>query len=301
MLGYVRASGELIHLDINKELLRIDSGNKGIMKVPIKTVIVTILALLLLACSQEAFQERFIPKAESEFAKDYLSRVRERDFEYVKRMLSPELQSQVNEVLLENMAAEFRDGELLSVEIIGSEVNVYSDQWQGNFTFEYHFESGWNIANTALQKTGNGYRVIGVNVSRTQASLKEINAFNFNSKSGVHYVVFGLTVLVPLFILFTLIVCIRTPIQSKKWLWITFILLGFGAFQFNWSTGAYAFQLLSIQLFGASAIATGPAAPLVLSASVPLGALVFWARRKSLIEKGPKSALNEANDVESSV
>jgi hypothetical protein len=252
--------------------------------------------LFLSSCSQEELSERFIPKEESGFAEDYLSKLRERDFTYVKSILSPELDAQVTDELLEKMAAYFREGEPLSVKIIGSQVNVLNGQWQGNFTFEYQFESGWNLANAALKKTDSGYQVIGVNVYQTEASQKELNAFGLSSKSGLQYLVLCLAVSVPLFILFTLIVCIRTPIQQKKWLWIIFVLLGFGAIQVNWTNGAYAFQLISVHLFGASATAAGPAAPWILSASAPLGAIVFWLRRKSLIERANKSSQRDAGD-----
>ncbi|MFD0949951.1 hypothetical protein ACFQ0F_06040 [Paraperlucidibaca wandonensis] len=260
-------------------------------------IISIVLMFFLSSCSQEELSERFIPKEESDFAEDYLSKLRGRDFTYVKSILSPEIEAQITDELLEEMAGYFRQGEPLSVKIIGSQVNVFNGQWQGNFTFEYEFESGWNLANTALKKIDNGYEVIGLNVYQTEISQKELNAFGFSSKSGMQYFVLCAAVLVPLFILCTLIVCIRTPIERKKWLWVIFILLGFGAIQVNWTNGVYAFQLLSVQLLGASATASGVAAPWVLSASVPLGAIVFWLRRKSLIERANKSSQQDASDT----
>lgn len=260
-------------------------------------IILTVLTLFLSSCSQDELNDRIIPKEESSFAEDYLSKLRGRDFTYVKSILSPEIDAQVTDELLEQMAGYFREGEPLSVKIIGSQVNVFNGQWKGNFTFEYQFESGWNIANAALQKTDSGYQVIGLNVYQTDASQKEINAFGLSSKSGLQYLVLSLAVLVPVFILFTLIVCVRTPIQRKKWLWVIFVLLGVGAIQVNWTNGSYGFQLISINLFGASATAAGPAAPWILSASIPLGAIVFWVRRKSLIERANKSSQQDASDA----
>ena len=261
------------------------------------TIILITFSLFISSCSQEEWSERFIPNEESSFAEDYLSKLRERDFTYVKSILSPELDAQVTDELLEQMADYFRGGEPLSVNVIGSQVNIFNGQWQGNFTFEYQFESGWNIANAALYKTDDDYQVVGLNVYQTEMSQKELNAFSLSSKSGVQYFVLCLSVLVPLFILFTLIVCIRTPIQSKKWLWIIFVLLGVGAIQVNWTNGGYAFQLMSFQLFGASATAAGPAAPWILSASIPLGAIVFWLRRKSLIERTNTSSQQGGSDT----
>jgi hypothetical protein len=42
--------------------------------------------------------------------------------------LSPEIEAQVTDELLEEMAGYFRQGEPLSVKIIGSQVNVFNGQ-----------------------------------------------------------------------------------------------------------------------------------------------------------------------------
>ena len=253
------------------------------MKLFYRILVLAFISLIMTSCSYDEMSERFIPKKESDFAKEYLSKLRSQDYEYVKSILSPELAPQVNDELLAKLAALFRAGDPLSVKIIGSQVNVINGQWQGNFTFEYEFNSGWNIANAALRKIDGGYEVIGLHVYQTEASQKGINAFSLVSKTPFQYLVLFLAAGVPVFILCTLVVCIRTPILGKKWLWIIFILLGFGSIQVNWTNGAYAIQLLSVYLFGASATTAGLAAPWVISASIPLGAIIFWFKRRKFI------------------
>ena len=122
--------------------------------------------------------------------------------------------------------------------------------------------------------------MIGLNVYQTEAPQKEINAFTLASKGVAQYSVLLLAITVPIFILFTLVVCIRTPVPRKKWLWIVSILLGVGAVQVSWTDGAYAIQLISVQLFGASAGSAGPASPWIISVSIPLGAIMFWFKRR---------------------
>ncbi len=56
------------------------------------------------------------------------------------------------------------------------------------------------------------------------------------------------------------------------------------AFQVNWTTGAFGYQPISISLLGVSGGAAGPYAPLVISISFPLGAVMFWFRRKNFIK-----------------
>lgn len=243
--------------------------------------------------------ENFIPKEESEFTKEYISKLRNKEFEYVKSMMSPEILSQVNDELLLKMANYFRDGELISTKIIGSNVYVFNGQWSGNFTFEYEFESGWNIANASLRKVGEGYEVIGLNVYQTEVSQKELNAFSFSSKSALHYLVFLSAVIVPLFIFTTIFICARTPIPRRKWLWIIFIFLGVGAIAINWTTGQYAIQLPSVNLFGAAATKASPYAPWIIKASLPLGAIIFWYKRPDYMALADQADKINSSDAKS--
>lgn len=263
-------------------------------------IAIALFLVFMTSCYNEKLSEQLVPKEESAFAKEYLSKLRERDFQYIKSVLSPELSPQVNDELLNKMADHFRSGDLISVEIIGSQVNVFNDQWQGNFTFEYKFESGWNLANTALRKTVGGYEVIGLNVYQTEASQKEINAFSLSSKTPFQYFVLVLAFAVPVFILFTLVMCIKTPIPQKKWLWIVFVLLGVGSIKVDWTSGAYALQLFNFSLFGASATTAGLAAPWIISASIPLGAIVFWFKRRKFISLAIGAGESSRSDINAS-
>ena len=179
----------------------VNVGIEAVMKHTLRIIIMALTSLFLSSCSYEQVAEKLIPKKESAFAQEYLLRLKNRDFDYINSLLSPEIAAQVNDELLEEMAGYFRGGEPLSVKIIGSQVNVFNDSWQGNFTFEYEFESGWNLANAALRKTDIGYEVVGLNVYQTEKSQKEIHAFKLSSKSLLQYLVLLLAVIVPLFIL----------------------------------------------------------------------------------------------------
>lgn len=246
------------------------------------SVILSLFALT--SCSYQGMMDKLIPKKEAKMAEDYLNKLREKDFEYIKSKLSDELKPQVTDAALVQLADYFRGGELISKEIIGSQVHVFNGAWQGNFSFEYQFSDGWNIANAAFRKIGNKYEVIGLNVYKTKMSQKEYHAFKLHNKSLLHYLILVLAIVVPIFICISIFFCIRTPIPKRKWLWILFIFLGISQIQVNWTTGQYAIHLLSVHLFGASAITAGPHAPWVISASIPIGALLFWIKRKRYIK-----------------
>jgi len=115
----------------------------------------------------------------------------------------------------------------------------------------------------------------------------------------LQYAVLTIAIIDVLLIFVTLAVCIITPISKKKWLWIVFILVGVGSVSVNWTNGKYAIQVLSIYLFGASAAATGPDAPWIITATIPLGAIVFWFKRKRL--KAEAEASIDSEQPESDV
>ncbi len=215
-------------------------------------------------------------------AKTILADLRNGQVEYVNSLLSDELKSETSRETLEKAASFFHPGELLSAELIGSQVNVTNQQWTGNFTYEYHFESGWNLANAALRKTGDSYWIIGINVYQTKDSQKALNQFTLKGKSLAHYFILSLVIATPLFIFVTMICFFRTSIPRRRWRWLFFILVGIGSVQINWTTGEYAFQLLAVQLLGAGVIAAGPHAPWLLSAGLPIGAIMFWIKRSDI-------------------
>jgi len=114
-------------------------------------------------------------------------------------------------------------------------------------------------------------------------SLKEINKFTFIGKSIRHYIVFGLALAIPIFILYVLVLCIRTPIVKRKWLWLLFVALGFVQLSLNWSDGSYSIQPISVALLGSGFFIAGPYAPVILNVAFPLGAVIFLFRRRSLL------------------
>ncbi len=137
---------------------------------------------ILTSCSYEDMMDKLIPQEEAELAKNYLNKLKNKDYKYVKSLMSKETLSQANDELLVKMSNYFRKGELLSLKVIGSQVHTFKDSWQGNFTFEYQFTDGWNLANVVFEKIDGKYEVIGLNVYQTDISQKELHAFNLNNK-----------------------------------------------------------------------------------------------------------------------
>ncbi len=117
---------------------------------------------------------------------------------------------------------------------------------------------------------------------------------DFSELSLSHKIFGAAAILVPLFVLCTLIAMFRTPRVKRRVLWTLFIaLVCYPQFAINWSSGAWwlaspAMQtsesgvhlsLFDFMLLGAGIAREGMFGPWIVSVCVPLGALFFWYRR----------------------
>lgn len=125
-------------------------------------------------------------------------------------------------------------------------------------------------------------------IAPSETAPSQLNAFRLAEKSPLHWIMFGLLILMPVFHLFTAIACGFNKKVKRKYLWIPFILVGLWGVDFNWTTGAMAFELinisngrvnfnfLSIHLLGAGMIKAGVFAPWILTIASPVGPLIYW-------------------------
>ena len=148
------------------------------------------------------------------------------------------------------------------------------------------FEEGWAVAEVVLAKENERLVVKGVHVNRLSQSLEETNAFALSGKSITHYLFLIGAVAIPLFIVFSLVLCVKTSMERRKWLWVIFVLFGFVGLSLDWTTGQMSAQPISLYLLGVMAYTASPYSPWVITMSVPFGAMIFLWRRKSLIKRG---------------
>lgn len=252
----------------------------------IRTLLAALFVVTLFAgCDQQALIDKLVPKEEVELAKDVIAQVAAREFDAVEKQLEPTLQGPQTRAKLEEMAAHIPAGEPKSVTTVGAFVSTNGDTKRYNLSFEYEYAASWMTANVVLQRQGNAVYILGANVNPMQQSLKETNRFTFEGKGAVHYVMFVLAVFVPLFTLYAVVRCIMSPIPRRKWLWVAFAALGLVRFSLDWTTGQLNVQTLSIYLFGSGFGRVGDYGPWILSVSIPVGAVVFLLRRRSLVQQ----------------
>ena len=257
-----------------------------IRNIKFSAVIVLLTMLMAPGCnrhySQEAIQ-RFASPEDQELAQQYIGYLRNRDFDEITKIADNSIQNENFRDTLLKMAELIPDEPPGSIKLIGANTHINSSQGQTvrNLTFEYEFSNKWILANVATKKTLTSFTIVGIGVLEQANSVEVLNKFRLSGKSPVHYATLLLSGVFVLLTLYAVVVCIRTKMARRKWLWVLFILFGIGKFTINWTTGAWHINPLAIQLLSAGAVAPlyGPWTVVV---SVPLGAIVFLTRRKRL-------------------
>jgi len=244
-------------------------------------LLAVLLLLNVVGCDQATMMKTVLQPQDELVAKDYIDQLRQRQFEKIERDMDPSMRNASLHEMLVRMADLFPSQPAESVKVVGVQKSESAGESEINITFELQFPAGWRLANVATRTKAGQTTIVGFHVDSLPHSLEDTNRFNLSGKSLLHYLALVLTVLIPLFVLAVLVVCVRTKIERRKWLWILAIILGVGSFSLNWTTGTWHFTLLYVSLFGAAATAA-PYGPWMLSISIPLGAIVFLLRRKGI-------------------
>jgi hypothetical protein len=242
------------------------------------------MALILanvVGCGKQELLEKFTTPEELAAAKGYIELLRKQQYDAIEKAMDPSLTGPSIRQTLVAMAAAIPDSKPTSVKLVGAQSFKSADYSTINLSFEYQYPTSWLVTNVALKQQGSARTIIGLHVYPRSTSLEERNKFGLTGKTPIEYFVLVLVVVVPLLIIYSLIVCLRTKLRGKKWPWVLFILFGFGKFAVDWTTGEWSFGLLSIQLFGASGAAQ-LYGPWILAVSVPIGAIVFLLKKKKL-------------------
>jgi len=246
--------------------------------------------LLLAACNKQEMMEKFSSPADQAQAKSYVDDLRSGKLDAIESASDPSIQSPQLHHTLEQMAALFPAGEPVSVTLVGAyRMSMSSLVGKGKSTtattsLEYDFGGKWMLVSTIVKEHDGVRSLMGFHVQPEAQPLEVQNRFTLGGKSGLHYVVLGAAVAAALLSLVALVVCIRTPLRRRKWLWVLFILFGFGKVSLNWTTGQWGATPLSVQLFSASAMSQFYG-PWIVSLSLPIGAVLFLTLRRQLMRE----------------
>ena len=250
---------------------------------------ILLLACFLLAgCSEKALIEKYLPKDDDAFARQFLEFLRTGDYTAADKMLETSKRGKGN-AGFRALNAGLAHSEQLSIKPIGFYHKMNFSTATGNvkttrMSYQIHFaDETWAAGFVLIQHKADETSIIDAQFTPLSESLESLNRFTFSGKSVVHFLVFLVCIAVPVFIIYTLVVCIRTPMSRRKWLWIILVLFGVVQIQFNWTSGEFGLQLCSFWLaFGSNMFRGSIYDPWTLSFGVPVGAIIFLALRRKL-------------------
>jgi hypothetical protein len=238
------------------------------------------VALLATACDSQSLIDRYAPKEDVAFAKDTFQKLQNKEFAAVEANMNAGLKTPFLAATLWQISELLPKEEPQDIIVIGAHTLSSSDSRKVYLVFQYKFSERWFLNNLSVEERDGKRSIIGINVQPLRDSLERINAFTLGGKGLFHYVVLALAVIIPLGSVYALVACIRTKGLKRKWLWIIFIIFGVTQFTINWTTGAFEFKPISVQLLSLSVFGLDKYSPVLLSLSLPFGAITFLLKRR---------------------
>ena len=250
-----------------------------------KMVLFSLLLLVLLAAVL-FFQilNRALTSDAKEEAEYYIDLLINGDYEAIIRDLDPKITKGNEMAMFSQMGRLIPEQAPNSIKLVNNQF-MRSIKVPPRYLFTYHYEfeqRGLNVTIGFRKPSPERTEIFSFQVYPIGRALKDTHRFSLQGKKGIHYFFLTVCVVCPLFILYTLLACIRTKLKKRKWPWIIFILVGFVQFSLNWTRGEVFFKPLSIQLLGAGAVTSSVYAPWILTFSIPVGAIIFWIRLKNI-------------------
>ena len=233
----------------------------------------------LTACSSDVALARFVRPEDDAVARAYFDSIRTGRVDYALAALGPQAGGIRGERdSLVRLAAYLPAGPLDSVHIIGVNNFRSSSVDRSMLTYEYHSDQGWGAVSIVTTGGPTSRFVEGIHATRLTQSFEQANAFTFQGKSAGHYLMLALVLVCFSTAVWVAVLALRTT-MNRRWAWALLALVGAGTVMFNWTTGQVAFRLLNLLFLDAAFGRAGSAAaPWILQAAFPIGALMTWRR-----------------------
>jgi len=225
--------------------------------------------------------DRIAPETVAE-AKTEFDFLRHAQFDRVEAGLDPGIDRGRLRENLVKMAALIPPQDPLSVKTVGAYGSCETRKGcETQVTLEYRFPDRWMLVQLVVHRRDGKSTITEFHLQTLAESLEETYRFTLRGKTALEYaillmalVAFGLTV-------YSLVLCIRTPMKRRKWLWILFILVGFGEVEVNWATGEVSHKILHILLLSGGTYGQ-PYGPVFIMVGLPLGPILFLMLRDRL-------------------
>lgn len=246
-----------------------------------KSLIITFL-LVSAGCSGQFFVDLLAPEDRKSKALMMIDKLREGDVDTVFENLEKDLQTDATKNELDGMAELMPDADYDKLILLEYGLQRGEGHDKDRFLFEYHFGDRSFQVDATFQNEPRGYVILGLSAREVERSQIGWQTLAVEDPGALHFVVFGILVLLPATLIATMVVCVRTKGLRYKWLWLVLIAIGFSTLRFNWDTGAIEYDLLSVQFLSVSASFGQNQEGWIFGMSIPVGMIVFWVYRAKL-------------------
>lgn len=254
---------------------------------------------MMAGCGGQGLFGRAAPAEDVEFAKSYLALFGARAFPAIEMGMDPSIRDAQTRQRIMLMASVIPPGEPKSVQLAGSRSTSSGSDSTSYLTFQYQYPDRWVAADVIVFRHNHAAVIKGVQLRPLKEPLQQLNRVTFAGKGVVHPILLLAALLVFGFVLWTFVQVLRSPAPGMKWAWAIFVLLGVVRFTFNWTTGALNIAPFGLQLLGSTFSKPSSFDPLIISTSIPIGAIVYLFQRRDWREDGaippPRSAAPPAS------
>jgi hypothetical protein len=239
-----------------------------------------LIRALSAGCARLPLFKEKAPAADVEFAKQYLALFATRSYPAMEMGMDPAVKDPQIRPKLMQMASLFPPGEPTSVTVIASMTSRSGNMSTSNLSFQYEYPGRWLLADVVVERKGQAPMVRGVHVqpleglarSHQQGEAGRSGAGALRGGGGVGA---GAGVRV-------LDVRPRDPVAGAGHE------VGMGGFRagrcrpvrLQLDHGTLSIVPLTIQLFGSTFSRPTPFDPLIITTSIPVGAIVYLIQRR---------------------
>lgn len=231
---------------------------------------------LLTGCNDDAVIQKSIPKQADELGRDFLSALQKKDIDKASKLIEPKVRAEATPKIKAIVSELFKDDQAQAIKPIGVRSATRGEERMTQISYQMYYPNKWIVASLAILETPKERFVVSARLEPIPEPVEKMYRFKLFGNPLMHYVVLVAWIIVPLFILYVLVACIRSPLHWKwKLLWVPFIMMGFVTFHLDWTTGRAFLRLLGFLVMGVG-VFKNKYSPWIFSVGIPVGALIFY-------------------------
>lgn len=241
-----------------------------------RTALLALLTFVISACSPNSLIEKGLSLQERSVIRSAIDDISRGDGPALAKKMPPELAPKVPGAL-----PQMQQGMPKSP----LEVSVLNVNWTNSggartahAVYQVHGASGWALVDATTQTDAKSTLLTGIYVQQIKGSPFDQNRFTLAAAGPAQLSMIGAMIAVVGITLAGLVRIWRSGLFGRRWLWTIGAFIGVMTLKLNWSTGEYAFQPISFQLFSVSASKQPIYEPWILGVSIPLVAAIALFR-----------------------